>query len=160
MRANKLKKEDIEKIKANGISHNTSNENYKKIIESKMIRGRRGLNAYSNLFRKSAFFFLNERSDLEDEVYNGSRKFQKKIIIRKITDEQIRKMKIRRFDNSIIVCGDFYFCDSNEVISTEYNKAKFRIGSKTIKAIVYQMITAIIAFFLMKSVNYIVLAIL
>ena len=47
MRANKLKKEDIEKIKANGISHNTSNENYKKIIESKMIRGRRGLNAYS-----------------------------------------------------------------------------------------------------------------
>lgn len=156
MRADTLKNDDIDKIKANGISHNTSNENYKKIIESGMIMGHGGLSAYSNLFRKSAFFFLNEDSTLEDEVYNGSHKFQKKIVIKNISDEQISKMKIRHFDNSIIVCGDFYFSDTNEVTNVELNKSDYRLCGKAMKAFLYQVITAVIAFVLITILAYII----
>lgn len=124
IRARKLNKRDIEAIKQNGIIHKTTTKGKNGIMRDGVLKGCIGLGAYSNQFRKSAFFLIGGYLKKESEQYNDNKKYDYSIHITGVTDEQIKSMKIRRYDNTLIVCGDFVFCENNRISVEEIAETK------------------------------------
>lgn len=129
MRASKLTASDIMEIKTGGLLHKTNAKGADGILKSMVVKGRSGPVSYSNRFRKSSFFFISSYLDTNSEKFNFAFRHSKIVKINNITDEQIEKMKIRKHDKALIVCGDFHILDENtvEVIpiyETKRNKIK------------------------------------
>lgn len=67
------------------------------------------------------FFFLNDDIS-DDEIFMNIEKEKNiAIYISKITENQIRKMKYRQMDNTIVYEGDFILEQENEISFKKYN---------------------------------------
>lgn len=114
VRGHGLSEEDIRLIRENGISHKTTAKGYEGIMRDRKIKGKAGRKAYSNHFMKAAYLFANAYFK-EGEEFNDNYKYEYIIYIRKLSDEQIEKIRIRDYDKALIAKGDFVFDLQNEI---------------------------------------------
>ncbi len=101
----RLPKDIQNKILKCGLIHLTSKESADKIIESSAIKASKSNNC--------AYFFQNE-TIFQDFI--GQNKLENKnvgIVISNLTMEQVKNLKIRYFDLSLINIGDFCFSSDN-----------------------------------------------
>lgn len=117
-RACKLKDIDKQNIKLHGLIHKTTSKGKIGILRDQRVNGKAGVKAYSCQFRKTAFFFAKEYINIDSEEYNDNSKYDYEIHINNITDEQLEKMRIRSYDNAIMVLGDLDI-GGNDVIVKE-----------------------------------------
>jgi hypothetical protein len=129
IKARELTSDEIRDIINSGISHHTTVAGKEGIMYKEMVKASKFLTAYSNHFRKCAFFFVNEYKEDASEKFNSNYKHKWNIIINNLTGEQIEKLRIRNYDKALMYMGDFEFLDINDVKYTELKKisiSKFR----------------------------------
>ena len=107
-----------EKIKLikEGITHCTIKKNADKIIEMGVFIASRRIKSYSNLFKKSTYFFVT--SDVNNENINFNCCVEKDTVlikVTKLTQQQIDDFKIRRIDNALVYTGNFKINCSNKI---------------------------------------------
>lgn len=129
LKARKLTDEDIMVLKEKGICHKTTTEGMKGIQKENTINGSKGVRAYSTLRKKSAFFFANAYIK-RGEVFNENLKYRQIVNITNLSDEQIKKMRIRLYDSAIIYLGDFKFEEKNQIEYIDMGRPKYSIGYK------------------------------
>ena len=120
LRSKKLSEDEINRLNKYGIVHFTTEEGKKSIIQSKRIYPSSSFKSYSNKGIPSCFFFLNDDIS-DDEIFMNIEKEKNiAIYISKITENQIRKMKYRQMDNTIVYEGDFILEQENEISFKKY----------------------------------------
>lgn len=115
IKARELSVGQREIIKKHGISHRTTESGYNGIKKDKVIYGSKFRKAYSNHFRKCVFFFAEGYKNNSNISFNVTNKLRYEIIIKDLTEEQINKLKIRTYDNTIMFQGDFELLINNKV---------------------------------------------
>lgn len=129
VKAKELSEDDVMEVRNHGISHKTSVKGKEGILADKMITGKRGHRAYSNHFRKTSFFFCNSYMQF-GEKFNDNFKYKYMINIENLSDEQIRKMRIRDYDKALMYMGDFVFEAHNKVSVTKLNVPNYNFFQK------------------------------
>lgn len=145
--ARTLTSDELIDLKKYGIAHRTNTKGKDGIMKLSKIKGRRGRVAYSNHFKKSAYFFAVAYIN-HGESFNFSFKHHYEIRINELTDEQIKQIRIRDYDKALIFNGDFRFDDTNIITIIKLNNKEYSIIEK-----IYFTIKM---FFSMKIDKYIV----
>lgn len=109
-----------DRIKENGISHYTTENNSEKILKERVLKSSDELKSYSNDMKKCTFFLCNESKLDTDQIdLCVSNKKSTCISISNLTREQLINCKYRTFDNAIIYQGDFEVHRQNIVSVTK-----------------------------------------
>ena len=125
-RTRALTDDEKNKVREYGICHKTSQKGKEGIVALSKIKGGKWWMAYSNHFRKSAFFFANAYIQ-DGEVFNDNPKYRYTIFIQRLTEEQLQNFKIRKHDKALIYNGDFMFDEVNQIRIDKIEKHKYRI---------------------------------
>lgn len=106
-----LNTEQKKSVMERGLVHFTSEKAADLIMESSMLKERRG--------KKHTYFYLNVPIAPNYSKFNRleGEKLSAKIIIENLTPEQIDKLKVRYYDLAISYPGNFYFLEENKVSS-------------------------------------------
>ena len=171
IKAKELGEEDIINIKKFGISHKTTSKGKVGIEKDEKIKGSIGRKSYSNHFKKAVYFFANAYMK-KGESFNDNLKYEYILNIINLSDNQIKNMKKRTYDNAILYMGDFKFEECNEVKYKKIEKEKYNLFQKVLyylkaflsirvdKYICGLSISAIISFGIVFIMTYLLLTFL
>lgn len=116
IKSKELTEDQKKMIELYGITHRTNNKGYCGIKKDNIIRKSKFLKSYSNHFKRCTFFFTEAYKDDVSIKFNVNSKCQYEVIIKKLSNEQMSKLRIRDFDKAVIYMGDFKFSPENIVI--------------------------------------------
>lgn len=102
-------------IRQKGIYHNTTKKNRDRIQNSQVVLASGWFKSYSTQGKHAAFFYI---CGMKSKT-RYDRKHSERIVIKKLTDQQIEKMKIRDCDKAIMYLGDFHILEDNQYYWTK-----------------------------------------
>lgn len=106
----KINKRIAKYIRINGIMHLTSLRSSDGIMNDKiMYRSRQPF------YARGVYFFQNGSLSRDAIEYNKNRSSEVKIVIKNLTEEQIKKFRVRYYDMALFWRGDFTFDETNSV---------------------------------------------
>lgn len=116
IKAKNLTLTEKNKLIRDGVTHCTIKKNADKIIEMGFFMASSRMKSYSNLFKKSTYFFST--SDISNENINFNCCVKDDTVLIKVTElsqQQIENFKIRRIDKSLIYTGNFEINSRNKI---------------------------------------------
>ena len=126
IKAKNLREDDILKIRQLGISHKTTSEGKAGIENDGKIKGSKFRKAYSNHFKRTAFFFANAYIK-DGEDINNNLKYEYTIKISNLSERQIQNFKIREYDKALMYNGDFTIEEQNIIQIEPIEREKYKV---------------------------------
>ncbi len=117
----KLSDEQKVDVMTKGIVHATTDKGRAGISEMNTILPTKGIKNYCNRLRKSVYFSPAESKT--SEGFNKDTKYTQKLKVL-LTDEQVRKLKYRSFDDTYVYTGPFFIEEENNITWEEYTVKK------------------------------------
>ena len=105
LRARALTEDEKDLLRRVGLSHATTKKGLEKILESNSLKPSNRRKSYSNHFVRCGYFCFGNVNP--QDGFNMNVKYERLLIIKGLSEEQINAFRIREYDNALIYKGAF-----------------------------------------------------